>query len=310
MIPFLKRWGARFIGVALFIFFLFKFDFGTIGSHLAKFTLSHIGILGSMTFLFLLTKSLRWWVLLKQYGVDIPFFSSFSIYLAGMFLGLVTPGRIGDFSKAFYLKTYHNLILFRGLLISVIDRLLDLLLMLLISYLYITLVVRGVSLILSVGVLLIGFLLLGIVFWTNRKSSLLQTGLVRTLRWLSHQKLDTTTFERYTIYPMNRFSGLAVVLTLVSMIVLVYQAYRIAGILGLNIAFVTTGGSLVSANLVGLLPISIMGVGTRELTLFAFLDQIPYAAIIGFSVSFVIFSQILSAIVGFLCWVCIDFNKG
>lgn len=61
----------------------------------------------------------------------ISFYNSIKIYLIGFFFGFLTPGRIGDFIKIFYLKKKINLIHFKKI---VYDKIIDVYWILMFSY--------------------------------------------------------------------------------------------------------------------------------------------------------------------------------
>ncbi|NIV40223.1 MAG: UPF0104 family protein, partial [Anaerolineae bacterium] len=64
--------------------------------------------------------------LLQMQGIAYAYNDSFLVFMAGVFLGLVTPGRLGEMSKALYLKQDVDVPLSEGLASVLVDRLFDL----------------------------------------------------------------------------------------------------------------------------------------------------------------------------------------
>lgn len=71
-------------------------------------------------------KSLRWNQLLKQQKIIYPAFDTFQIYISSIFIGFITPGRLGEFIKVVYVKSDKGISLSKGMSSVLIDRLCDL----------------------------------------------------------------------------------------------------------------------------------------------------------------------------------------
>ena len=57
----------------------------------------------------LFLKSYRWMLLMKQQKIIYSPKDSFLIYLSSIYIGVITPGRLGELSKAIYLKKEKNI---------------------------------------------------------------------------------------------------------------------------------------------------------------------------------------------------------
>ncbi len=55
-----------------------------------------------------LLKSLRWKMILKSFEINEKTGFLLKIFLIGGFLGIITPGKIGDFGRVYYLKKHEN----------------------------------------------------------------------------------------------------------------------------------------------------------------------------------------------------------
>ena len=55
-----------------------------------------------------LLKSMRWKMILKSFEINEKTGFLLKIFLIGGFLGIITPGKIGDFGRVYYLKKHEN----------------------------------------------------------------------------------------------------------------------------------------------------------------------------------------------------------
>jgi hypothetical protein len=125
---FKKKWLLQLIGVLIFILIVSKIDIKNTFIILKNTNLLYFGLAIPLSFIFLLIKSWRWQYLLERQGIKV--FKSleiFSIYLVGFYLSLLTPGKIGDFSKVLYLKA-KGFSVGKSLVTIFIDRVADILL--------------------------------------------------------------------------------------------------------------------------------------------------------------------------------------
>ena len=76
--------------------------------------------------LFTLVKALRWFALLRLGGTRYPLGRALAVYQASAFLAFVTPGRVGDFAKAAYLRRDLGTPWAAGVASTLADRALDL----------------------------------------------------------------------------------------------------------------------------------------------------------------------------------------
>jgi len=79
-----------------------------------------------LSILLISLKSYRWLILLKQQDIAITYWNAFRIYSIGNFLGILTPARLGEFTKVFFIKPITNKFNYTGSTISILfDRLFD-----------------------------------------------------------------------------------------------------------------------------------------------------------------------------------------
>lgn len=122
------RWSLRLLGPLLLIFFLATSDLQLLWEVLRSAQLWPI--LWSLLLLppFLIIKSWRWVRILREMGITLPLPTACALYMVGIFYGATTPGQAGDLLKAVYLRDRGHPMA-PALLSCVVDRLFDLLVM-------------------------------------------------------------------------------------------------------------------------------------------------------------------------------------
>ena len=103
----LKQNLIRFIGLIIFILILYYLDVRYIVDQLKRINLHYLFLAVLILILFHFCKALRWKYILKIQHIHYSLIHSYLIYLSGLFIGILTPGRVGDFVKIYYLKKYH-----------------------------------------------------------------------------------------------------------------------------------------------------------------------------------------------------------
>ena len=113
------------LGVALFLAVLYFANPAAIFATLAGANASLVLLAFAVNFSALFFKSWRWQRICRFIGFQVPFLDATRYWLASFSFGAVTPGRIGDLSRAFYLKRPKNVPFSRSLITVFVDRLFD-----------------------------------------------------------------------------------------------------------------------------------------------------------------------------------------
>jgi len=85
-----------------------------------KWYLTGIGIF----ILFYMLKCLRWCLLVERMGIRVLLKDLFLIYFKGVFMGIITPGRLGELGRAWFLKGGRDS-KYKGIASVLIDRIFD-----------------------------------------------------------------------------------------------------------------------------------------------------------------------------------------
>ena len=127
------RWLTRLIGPAVLAYFLATSDLHRIASILREVRWTPLVLSLALFPGVVVTKAWRWRRLIGELGMPTPSFGrAVTLFLIGQFAGAATPGQSGDFVRAWYLRE-HGGALSTALFSILFDRLLDFLLLALVS---------------------------------------------------------------------------------------------------------------------------------------------------------------------------------
>ena len=230
-------------------------------------------------------KSFRWNYLLRQQNIFFSYWETFLIYLSSLYIGFITPGRMGEFVKAFYLKSFKNISLSKAFPSVLLDRLFDLYLLIILGFI-------GILKFNIFGKLSSAFFLLSIIFvmvpliMLNRNFMKKLTKLLYNFAVLNKVKgkIEENFQDFYNglyklINPKLLVSGL---LTCFGYLLFFIQCYLIVIAIGLSVNFITITLFMAITNLISFIPISISGLGTRDASLiylFSLIELNPELAV-------------------------------
>ena len=297
----------KIIGIFIFLIILSRLDLSQtlrIVSHSHKFLLLSALLL---ILPFVCMKTLRWQYLLKMQGIHYNFKSSFIAYLGAMFIATITPGRLGDMVKVIYLKNDQNISMAKGITSTLLDRLLDLLILL-------TLTCSGIFFysvsdqMMTISLVTICIFVITTFLFFHEASSkkllnlLFQSPLLKKFR--NNLTVGFSDFAEGVAQLRDFRLIVPILLSVLAYFILFSQAFLIAKSLAIPIDFLNVTMCMAIANVVALIPISVTGIGTRELaliSLFSILNLSKESAV-ALSVLFLFLSNISSGFIGFVCW--------
>lgn len=294
------------IGLIIFAIILSKTNLEGIFQNIKNINPLYLILAMLMTIPTLFNKALCWNYIKRKQGIKYNLKDSFLMYCSGIYIGLITPGRIGEITKAIYLKKDgHSM--GKSLVSTVIDRLSDfafLLLFLFVGSLFLITIFQKQVLILILGIILsIAIFLIALKFdlikWVINK-------LFNKLVPKKYQKSWKLNFQDFIndlkSYKLKHYLVILFITTF-SWIFYYLQMFILAKGVGIDIPILYLAIIVTIAGLITLIPISISGIGTRDATLLALF--IPFAItteqIIAFSVLILLMS-LFAAFVGLICW--------
>ncbi|WP_437526001.1 lysylphosphatidylglycerol synthase transmembrane domain-containing protein [Sorangium sp. So ce726] len=254
-------------------------------------------------------KVVRWDALLRARGIVYPLRRAWSAYATSLYVGMLTPGRVGDLLRIRYLRHDLGVPYAEGLATVVMDRLCDL-------YVLAAFVAVGVARYSAVIAGRLAWLTWGgIALTVLAPLVLLIPGLAERLLLAFSRKLAKDPSENAEPGAASRFlvalrahvgRGLLFTLpvTVATFVVNFAQGYLIARALGVPLSLFDVTCLLAIANLLGLLPISIAGVGVREFFFSLVFPSLGFTAEHGVSFGLLVFAVIYLIVVavGFVSW--------
>lgn len=275
----------KLIGIILFIVVLCSIDIPEVIRVLHDANWILVGLAMSLQMATVFLKSIRWHVLLRALNTHYPLWRGFALYAISGYMGVVTPARLGEFWKAIRLKQEVGVPLSRGVLATIVDRGID-------FYFYFcigTLCAAQVGLLVKLPLIgwivlfgVVGIPLLLLQGGSRRRiASVLIPG--RVLRQLGIDlKEAIDNFDR-DCRRLVSFSLLSVIaITLVTTFILLIQFWLMLQSLRIEVSFLIGAMIISLLKFVGNIPVSIFGLGTRDLSLifiFHMLDLPTYKAV-------------------------------
>ena len=296
----------KLVGLALFAVIISRIDFRELSQVFRNISLPGLILAAVLVLPQILIKAYRWNYIKKLQGINYHLKDSFLMYGAGLYLGLVTPGRIGDFLKVMFLRNDGHP--FGKSLLSVfLDRILDLVFLLLIGYIgmvsFFTLFREEVY-VLS-GILGAGVILLGIIFLKKHWWRALVQRIVAMLSKRYKEKAGITVDEFYQELRSFTVEGWVVisVLTIITWSIYFLQIFILAQSLHIGIGFISMAIFASIADVISILPLSISGIGTRDITLIVLFERVGIHKEAALAISLLmLFLTGIGALLGLTCW--------
>jgi len=259
-------------------------------------------------------KAYRWYLNVNWQQIKLSYPRAFLAYFSSLLVGFLTPGRVGEMAKVFTLKYECGVPLARGMSSVVLDRVFDLYLLLALGALgFMRYSILGTLLSWRALALLALLFLIPLFF--------LHAPTVRRLGgWAARLPLFDKRAAQIEEKAGQFADGLAVfntprvlicvLLTVASYFIYFVQCLMCARALNFTTPYFDMVFLMAATNLMTFIPISISGLGTRELCLTYFLGQIftamPKAEVQSLAVAFglTIFAVFFvgGGLIGYVCW--------
>ncbi len=294
----------QFIGVAGFIFILYRIDISRIWGELKEAQIGLLFSVGLLSCLVQMMKSLRWNALLRLNGISCSILSTLRIYFIGTFMGAFTPARVGDLSRVYFIKKYHAPERVAGQIFAnvFVDRFFDLALVACMALI-------GIPVLFKIWfreMALISVFVIGLcwVMYSFRHKIIDQVkpflkpadGLSNEISWTSH--FDEA-INGLRMLRTNRVV-VPVLLNVLAYGIFFFALRLMANSLRMEIPFWYLAVSMSAAMILTFLPVSIAGLGTRDAVLIFFFSflEIKDETIVGFSILYLFFFLLLPSLMG------------
>jgi len=294
------------LGLILFIVILSNSNLGEIFQNIKSFNLFYLILAILPAFPMLFTKSLCWNYIKKQQGIKYNLRDSFLMYCSGLYIGLLTPGKLGEITKALYLKK-DGYSMGKSLVSVILDRLSDfafLLIFISIGSLFFFTVIQKQVLILVLGI--ITSILLLIIFLKIGLIKLILNKLFDVFVSRKYQKSWKINFRDFIndfkIYKLKHYL-IIFLITTSSWLFYYLQVYILAKGLNIHVSLLYLAISVTIAGLITLIPVSISGIGTRDAALILLFAPFLIAKeqVIAFS-SLILLMSLSAAFIGLVCY--------
>lgn len=311
----LKKYvNLKIIGIGILLWLLLHIDIGQVVDILLN---SHpVLVCVALVFMVLhsLVKFLRYQYILIQQGVRNPFWKTVRFSLSAAYLSFVTPGRIGEVSKAYFIHKDNGGLLNMLLAGSLVDRSFDVYTLLLAAMLGIVFMnpfgaklVPIILVIVLVASAPLVFLirivrerLIDIIGWIERKS-------INSDTWSGH--LHSFFAEIQSLLNWKILWGFAASFTAYA---LFFSAcYLLSRSIDIPLSYFKVAVFTAYANILSFVPISFAGIGTREASLvYLFsIENLSREPALAFSTLLFSSTYLLFGLIGFLCLMTLKHSK-
>ena len=300
-----------FIGLAVFVFILKGIGVDNIVATFRNVDPRSLLIFPIFTVFILLIRGYRWRMLMEVVGIEYPLHKSVLVWSIGFFGAAVTPGKVGDAVRAYYLSRDSGRRFGECFLTVFVDRLMDVVTMLvtgvvtmmLFSFYFIDL--PWVTIVIAVAVIFgLIYLVLHRDFMKKTVGPLVRAMAPEKYRELLGEQVDSFYGSLGLYLKQWKVTLFAYLLTLMFWGGVWLLAYACTVVLGLDIPIWFVYLMMPTVTLVELLPISISGLGTRDATVIYFFSilGLASASAVGFSIMYLVAGTYLTALFGFVVW--------
>jgi len=300
------------IGISLFIFIIWRAGIGEILDILKRTSLFWLGISVLSLIPTVIIRAIKWNCLINAYGIKHPIKNSIKAYLIGFFVGVITPGRMGDAVRARYLKDEGTLSLGEKLATVGVDRLFDIVSLGFLAFLPIISLAPSLTaainpVLLGGGILIVIALTTTLILNRHLTRALMKPFFNILVPERLKDKIRVGFYDFYKGIGKIRENPKRIIeagtLTILTWFLVFFQYYLIAIALEINISYWALSKILPLALLIELIPISFAGIGTRDATLVLYFAAISIstANAVALSLGILTLTYILGGI-GAIIW--------
>jgi uncharacterized membrane protein YbhN (UPF0104 family) len=243
------------------------------------------------TILLLSIKATRWCLILRTDNIKYQLYKSVKAYFASFSIGVVTPGRLGEFIKLYYLRQDINTDFYSGLKSVILDRFFDLFILIIFGLAGILVLFFNTGTLFSVSMMVL------IVFM-----SLI---ILKATMGAFNTSNKILVFARELISALINYKNIVNwIITLIAYLLFFYLNSLIFRSLDISLSFIDITFIISIVSLVILLPVTVAGFGTREASLIYLLSffDIPVEKVLLFSFLQFLLFFIWGGIVGLILW--------
>jgi uncharacterized protein (TIRG00374 family) len=271
-----QRFGLRSIGIILFVIVLSRMDWNSLGNVLQVLPIINFLLVIPFFIITFPVKSTRWFYILKTQEIRISMSQAFEFNTSAIYWGLLTPGKLGEFIKAYFL-TWNGVSIGKAIFSVLLDRGMDVFFLLILS----TAALLGVLQVLSwplAAILLAASMVLFMVSFKYLKFILkIITPLITWIAKKIKKIKDPEVLSSGLKNDIDRFTpgklGILLAISIISWGIHVVPLVILGKMLQLEIPTLQLVTAILLSSVVSMLPISVGGLGTRDSFLILYLGQ-------------------------------------
>jgi len=293
------------IGVIILIYIIYNLDIEEIKTAFLSIKPIFIILALSLTLPRLLIRNYAWQLIQKEHKIKLSYFQSLKIFLIGYFYGSITPGYIGHLMRIPYMKEKTKEPYGKLFINSTIDSIVH-------TFSLYGMVIIGAFLliekfpeILPIAIAWVIILVIIVIYFIKKERG--EKLLYKLIKYFIPKKtkpnLNRFVKTFYNDFPSIKKMILPFVLGIFTWIIIFSQEYIIVIALGLDIPYLYFLLLFPVANVVGFIPITFAGLGTRELTaivIFSTLFAVSEEKIFVVSLVGFVITDIFTGFIGFL----------
>ncbi len=208
-------------------------------------------------------KSLRWHLLNRSFGIETTWRTALVFYLSAGFLSVITPGRLGEFAKVYFLRRKYNIDLASATSSVILDRIWDVLVL---SF------AAGISVVLLLsdpGLNVLSLVIISLLFLISLVIVLVPPVLFVPLLFLLKRfsSLHSKVNDIFQLWKSSRFSNFftSLFITAASFLMLAFIPVLFSQDTAYPVQYSAGIGAISISNILSFIPLTIAGFGTREL---------------------------------------------
>jgi len=270
------------LGLILFAYIIYRVGLSEIYTVILQIDKVYFAVAMLMTFLVVAIKGFKWWLVIKAHNVKYPLLKTIKVWLIGAFVGTLTPARAGEFIKIFYIneKTSTG----RALSTVFVDRVIDMFALFVLTFLGMFSLFIWFGAVYTYIFIAIGIGVIVLLLLMNKKAmKFVVKPIINTIIPKGKQHHFKNSFDDFytAISQLKKkkatLAGI-LILTLGIWVVSISQGYLMIRALGLPVSFTFFLAIAPIVILITVLPISVIGLGTRDASLIFFFSLLGISA--------------------------------
>jgi uncharacterized protein (TIRG00374 family) len=302
-----QRTWLRVLGLILLIVLFLRVDIKLVLQTLSEVDLVLLGLSIILIFPLIFLKAVRWRAILHSQTISMSLSEANQAYFSSLFLGFLTPGRLGEFARVFYVREGNDVPTGVALSSVLADRLFDL---------YALLFVGGAGLLsiqtrefqIHIFLIALGLITVPLILFLNDRTFLWVQQLGTRVGDLGRKIFSDDGLLIGVRVGLRQLDAsqflLSIILTGIAYTVFFSQCYLLGLALSIRVGYVPIAYAIALGSLITLVPISISGLGTREAVITAYLAIVGVSPEASISFSLLVFFTfyIVGGFFGAIAW--------